>query len=60
MNSIIEWKLIRRFEFDSLEDARNIVDRYMMFYNGERIHSAIGYTTLREMYEKWMEKSQKA
>lgn len=60
MNSIIERELIRRFEFDSLEDAKNIIDRYMMFYNGERIHSATGYMTPREMYEKWMEKSQKA
>ena len=60
MNSIIERELIRRFEFDSLEDAKNIIDRYMMFYNEERIHSAIGYMTPREMYEKWMEKSQEA
>ena len=40
MNSIIGRELIRRFEFDSLEDAKNIIDRYMMFYNSERIHSA--------------------
>lgn len=25
-----------------LAEAKNIVDRYMMFYNKERIHSAIG------------------
>ena len=59
MNSIIERELILRFEFDSLEDAKNIIYRYMVFYNGERIHSAIGYMTPREMYEKWMEKHQK-
>ena len=60
MNSIIGRELIRRFEFDSLEDAKNIIDRYMMFYNSERIHSAIKYKTPKEMYEKCMEKSQKA
>ena len=50
MNSIIERELIRRFEFDSLEDGKYIIDRYMRFYNGERIHSAIGYMTPMEMY----------
>ena len=60
MNSIFERVLIRRFEFDSLEDAKNIIDRYMMFYNEERIHSAVGYMTPREMYERSMEKSQEA
>lgn len=52
MNPVIERELIRRFEFDSLEDAKNIIDRYMVFYNGERIHSVIWYMTPREMYEK--------
>jgi hypothetical protein len=38
MNSIIERELIRRFEFDSLVDAKKINDQYMMFYNGKRIN----------------------
>lgn len=40
MNSIIERELIRRFEFNSLTDAKNIIDRYMTFSN--RLHDTKG------------------
>lgn len=29
----------------SLEDARRVVDQFVEYYNGERLHSAIGYVT---------------
>lgn len=57
-NSIFEREVIRRFEFESLEKASDITDRYLVFYNSERLHSAIGYRTPEEMYEKWMEENQ--
>lgn len=50
MNSITERELIRQVEFDSLEDAKNIINGYMMFYNSERIHSAIKYETPKEIH----------
>jgi transposase InsO family protein len=35
----------------SLEDARRIVDRFVTYYNIERLHSAIGYVTPRDKLE---------
>lgn len=35
----------------SLEDARQIVQRYVHHYNCQRLHSAIGYVTPRDMLE---------
>ena len=52
-NSILEREVIRRFEFDSFGDAEATINRFVAFYNSERIHSAIGYVTPKEMYQKW-------
>lgn len=43
LHSILEEEVIEKFEFESLEHLRCILDRYFRFYNGERIHSGIGY-----------------
>ena len=59
-NSIPEREVIRRFEFESLEEAESTIDRFSDFYNNERLHSAIGYITPREMNKKCMEEIQKA
>ena len=59
-NSILEREVIRRFEFESFEEAKSTIGRYVDFYNNERLHSAIGYITPREMNRKCMEKIQKA
>ena len=52
---ILEKEVIRRFEFESFEETESIIDRFMDFYNNERLHSAIGYITPREMNKKCME-----
>ena len=52
-NSILEREVIRRFEFESFGDAEATVGRFVEFYNDRRLHSAIGYCTPREVYEKW-------
>ena len=52
-NSILEREVIRRFEFSSFQDAKSIVERFIEFYNADRLHSAIGYMTPREVYVKW-------
>ena len=49
LNSILENEVIRRFEFPSLENAGNIISMFIEFYNNERLHTAIGYITSREM-----------
>ena len=54
-NSILEKEVVRRFEFSSFTDAENTIDRFIAFYNNERLHSAIGYKAPREVYEEWKE-----
>ena len=54
-NSILEKKVIRRFEFSSFGDAENTISRFIEFYNNERMHSAIDYKAPREVYEEWKE-----
>ena len=55
-NSILEKEVIRRFEFSSFEDAESTIDRFIAFYNNERLHSAIDYKAPGEVYEEWKEK----
>jgi len=59
-NSILEREVIRRFEFESFEEAESTMVRYVDFYNNERLHTAIGYIAPREMNQKCMEKIQEA
>ena len=59
-NSILERELIRRFEFETYDDAESTINRFVDFYNNKRLHTAIGYITPREMNEKWMKENQKA
>jgi putative transposase len=59
-NSILEREVIRRFEFESFEEAESTISRYVDFYNNGRLHSGIGYITPREMNKKCMERIQKA
>ena len=56
-NSILEREVIRRFEFNSFEDTKATVGRFIEFYNRTRLHSAIGYQTPREVYLKWKEEN---
>jgi putative transposase len=59
-NSILEREVIRRFEFESYDEAKSTIGRFVDFYNNERLHAAIGYITPKEMNEKWMEENQRA
>jgi len=59
-NSILEREVIRRFEFESFEEAESTISRYVDFYNNGRLHSGIGYITTRKMNKKCMERIQKA
>ena len=54
-NSILEKEVIRRFEFSSFEDAMGTIERFIAFYNNERLHSAINYKTPKEVYEECKE-----
>lgn len=48
-------EVIKRFEFDTLEEAKSTIIWYIDFYNNERIHSAIRYIIPLEMNIKCME-----
>ena len=58
-NSILEREVIRRFEFETFDEAKSTIERFVYFYNNERLHTAIGYITPREMDEKCMEGKEK-
>ncbi|OWP56395.1 MAG: hypothetical protein B2I17_06260 [Thermoplasmatales archaeon B_DKE] len=51
-NSILENEVIRRFELSPFEDKMDTIDRFIAFYNNERLHSAIDYRALRDTYEE--------
>ena len=51
-NAILEKEVIRRFEFSSFGDADATINRFVEFYNNERLHSAIGYRAPKEVYEE--------
>jgi len=44
--------VIRRFELSPFEDKMDTIDRFIAFYNNERLHSAINYRALRDTYEE--------
>ena len=44
-HSIMERAVCKRHEFDSLEQAKQAMDRFREFYNFRRIHSGVGYTS---------------
>jgi transposase InsO family protein len=43
LHSILEEEVIKKFEFESLDHLRDILERYFRFYNEEIIHSGIEY-----------------
>jgi putative transposase len=44
-HSIMESAVCQRFEFKDLKDARKTLDEFREFYNFERIHGGIGFTS---------------
>lgn len=40
-HSIVENAVVRKYEFESLEDAKSTFNRFMNFYNQERIHRSL-------------------
>lgn len=44
-HSILESAVCQRFEFEDLKDGRKTLDEFREFYNFERIHGGIGFTS---------------
>jgi transposase InsO family protein len=55
-HSILEREIEKRFEFDTFEELKEVISRYIRFYNGERIHSSIGYMSPEEFLKSFEEK----
>jgi len=47
-HSVLERAVCRRFEMESLMQAQALFARWEQFYNGERIHSGVGYKSPKE------------
>jgi transposase InsO family protein len=48
-NQSIKRECIRPLTPLTLEDARRVIQRYVDYYNGVRLHSALGYVTPQDM-----------
>ena len=44
-HSIVERTICQKYQFGSLSEANETFDRFQKFYNHERVHSEIGYTS---------------
>lgn len=42
-HSILERVICSRYQFDTIQEARELLNRFLRFYNLDRIHSGIGY-----------------
>ena len=40
-------------DYQTVGDARHGLARYFVFYNGERLHQALGYRTPAAIYQGW-------
>jgi len=46
--SIFKREVIAKIDFDSLTHLQEIVEKYVNFYNKERIHAGLGYMSPEE------------
>jgi putative transposase len=44
-HSIVERTICQKYQFGSLKEANETFDRFQKFYNHERVHSGVGYTS---------------
>lgn len=51
-HSIMESAICQRFEFENLEDFIQTMDRFRFFYNFNRIHGGLGYTSPARFLKK--------
>ena len=50
-HSIMESAVCQRFEFENLQDFKEVMTRWKKFYNFERIHGALGYKSPSKFLE---------
>jgi putative transposase len=47
-HSIVEKIICKEFEFETIKELQEVIDRFVDFYNDERIHSGIKYQSPKE------------
>lgn len=52
-HSVIARAVCQEYLFESIEHAREVIDRFRMFYNNDRIHSGIAYKSPRSVLEQF-------
>jgi putative transposase len=52
-HSVLEDDLMRFMEFESLQDVRDKLARYIKYYNQVRIHGSLGYLTPEEYHNQY-------
>ncbi len=57
LHKTLKREYIWPYEFNSFQDADKAMDRAFIDYNGERIHSSLGYLTPYEFVELWFAES---
>jgi len=55
--SIFKREVIAKIDFDSLTHLQEIVEKYVNFYNKERIHAGLGYMSPEEFLKNFLNKS---
>lgn len=50
-HSILESAVCQRFEFEDLQDFKQVMHRWKKFYNFERIHGGLQYMSPRKFLE---------
>lgn len=50
-HSIMESAVCQRFEFENMQDFKQTMERFKIFYNFHRIHGGIGYTSPAKFLE---------
>lgn len=55
-HSILETEVVRRFEYETLEELEAILIRYMIFYNTKRLHSSLNYRSPDQFLEDYYRK----
>ena len=51
-HSIMESAVCQRFEFENMQDFKETMERFRVFYNFRRIHGGVGYTSPAKFLEK--------
>ena len=59
LHSILEGEVIEKFEFESIKDLEDMLERYFKFYNEERIHSGIGFRSPERFLREYQNEEEK-